>query len=46
MFEPQKGEILTFNKPYKWTSFDVVSKVRAKVRHRIKVKKLKVGHFY
>lgn len=44
MFEPQKGEILTFNKPYKWTSFDVVSKVRAKVRHRIKVKKLKVGH--
>lgn len=44
MFQPQQGEILTFNKPYKWTSFDVVSKVRAKVRNRIKVKKLKVGH--
>lgn len=44
MFQPQQGEILTFNKPYNWTSFDVVSKVRAKVRNRIKVKKLKVGH--
>lgn len=44
MFEPQQGEILAFNKPYEWTSFDVVSKVRNRVRNKIKVKKLKVGH--
>lgn len=41
---PQKGEILVFNKPYRWTSFNVVSKVRGELSHRIGVKKLKVGH--
>lgn len=41
---PQKGEIFSFNKPYRWTSFEVVSKVRGKLKNRLKVKKLKVGH--
>lgn len=41
---PQKGEILIFNKPYRWTSFNVVAKVRGELSHRIGVKKLKVGH--
>ena len=41
---PQKGEILVFNKPYRWTSFNVVSKVRGELSHRLGVKKLKVGH--
>ena len=39
-----EGEILTFDKPYKWTSFDVVGKVRWLLCHRLGVKKLKVGH--
>lgn len=40
----QKGEILVFNKPYRWTSFNVVAKVRSELSHRLGVKKLKVGH--
>lgn len=41
---PQKGEIFCFNKPYTWTSFDLVSKVRGILRHRVRNKRLKVGH--
>ena len=41
---PQAGEILIFNKPYRWTSFNVVAKVRGELSHRMGVKKLKVGH--
>ena len=41
---PQAGEILIFNKPYRWTSFNVVAKVRSELSHRLGVKKLKVGH--
>lgn len=44
VLNPQKGEILVFNKPYKWTSFDLVSKVRGTFKARLGVKKLKVGH--
>lgn len=39
-----QGEILTFNKPYRWTSFNVVAKVRGELSHRLGVKKLKTGH--
>ena len=39
-----EGEILAFDKPYKWTSFDVVGKVRWLLCHKLHVKKLKVGH--
>lgn len=41
---PVKGEILAFNKPYRWTSFNVVAKVRGELSHRLGVKKLRVGH--
>lgn len=41
---PIKGEILCFNKPYRWSSFELVAKVRGKLKHRLGVKKLKVGH--
>ena len=43
-FNPLQGEILIFNKPYRWSSFELVAKVRGKVRNRLGVKKLKVGH--
>lgn len=39
-----EGEILAFDKPYKWTSFDVVGKARWLLCHKLGVKKLKVGH--
>lgn len=39
-----EGEILAFDKPYHWTSFDVVGKVRWMLCHKLGVKKLKVGH--
>lgn len=39
-----EGEILGFDKPYGWTSFDVVGKVRWLLCHKYGVKKLKVGH--
>jgi tRNA pseudouridine55 synthase len=35
-----EGELLLINKPYKWTSFDVVGKIR----NSFKPLKLKVGH--
>lgn len=40
----QEGEILFFDKPLRWTSFDVVSKIRWQLSRRLGVKRLKVGH--
>lgn len=39
-----EGEILAFDKPYGWTSFDVVGKARWLLCHALGMKKLKVGH--
>ena len=39
-----EGEILSFDKPLHWTSFDLVAKVRRTLCHALGVKKLKVGH--
>lgn len=39
-----EGEVLFVNKPLHWTSFNLVSKVRWKLRKLLKVKKIKVGH--
>ncbi len=38
------GEVLLFDKPYKWSSFDVVNKVRSMMRYVLGIKKIKVGH--
>ena len=43
-FDFQKGEILVFDKPLDWTSFDLVHKVRYIICKSLKIKKLKVGH--
>ncbi len=40
----KEGEIIGFDKPYRWTSFDVVGKVRWLLCHALNEKKLKVGH--
>ena len=42
--DPQAGEILYIDKPYRWTSFDVVNKVRWLLCKKLGTKKLKVGH--
>ena len=39
-----KGEIFHIDKPYGWTSFAVVGKLRYHISKRIGVKKIKVGH--
>ncbi|MCE5225053.1 MAG: tRNA pseudouridine(55) synthase TruB [Porphyromonadaceae bacterium] len=39
-----EGEVLYFNKPLRWTSFDLVNKFRYKLSKKLRVKKIKVGH--
>lgn len=40
----KEGEILLVDKPLTWSSFQVVNKLRWKIKHKIGVKKIKVGH--
>jgi tRNA pseudouridine55 synthase len=43
-FDFINGEVLMFDKPYGWTSFDLVGKVRNFLSRELKIRKLKVGH--
>ena len=43
-FDFEKGEVLVFDKPLNWTSFDLVHKVRLIICKKLNIKKLKVGH--
>lgn len=38
------GKVLLFNKPLYWTSYDLVNKVKAVLRHSFRLKKIRVGH--
>lgn len=38
------GEVIPINKPYTWTSFQIVSKIRYHLSRRFNVKRFKVGH--
>ncbi len=40
----QEGVTILVDKPYQWTSFDVVNKIRWNLKQRLKVKNIKVGH--
>lgn len=40
----EEGQVLLFNKPLYWTSFDLVSKVRNILRGSLGLRKIKVGH--
>lgn len=40
----QAGAMLLVDKPQDWTSFDVVNKIRYRLRKLLDVKKIKVGH--
>ena len=38
------GEVLLFNKPLTWSSFDLVKKVRGIIKSAKQIRKIKVGH--
>ena len=38
------GETILINKPYQWSSFDVVKKIRSTLCKKFNLKKIKVGH--
>ena len=40
----EDGQVLLFDKPVYWTSFDLVNKVRIMIRSTYGIRKLKVGH--
>ena len=40
----QEGEVLLFDKPLYWTSFDLVNKIRIMIRSTLGIEKIKVGH--
>ena len=40
----EEGQVLLFDKPMYWTSFDLVNKVRIMIRSELGIKKIKVGH--
>lgn len=40
----QNGQVLIIDKPLNWTSFQVVNKLRWKIRQTFNLKKIKVGH--
>lgn len=40
----EEGQVLSFDKPLYWTSFDLVNKVRIMIRSTFGLKKIKVGH--
>ncbi len=39
-----EGQIIPFDKPYRWTSFDLVNKIRKILTAYTGIRKLKVGH--
>ena len=43
-YDFKAGALLLVNKPKTWTSFDVVNKIRYKLKRVLGVKKIKVGH--
>ncbi|MFA7273725.1 MAG: tRNA pseudouridine(55) synthase TruB [Crocinitomicaceae bacterium] len=44
MIDYQAGTTVLIDKPYKWTSFDVVNKMRWNLKQKLGVKNIKVGH--
>lgn len=39
-----EGTIILIDKPYTWTSFDIVNKIRISLKKEFNIKKIKVGH--
>jgi tRNA pseudouridine55 synthase len=43
-FNFEQGELILVDKPYRWSSFDVVNNIRAVLRKKTGKKKFKIGH--
>lgn len=43
-FNFSEGKIILLNKPFGWTSFDLVHKIRKLIQRNFNIKKIKVGH--
>ena len=43
-FNFEQGEIFLIDKPFRWTSFDVVNNLRGFLHSRLGIKKMKIGH--
>jgi len=43
-YQFEQGEVLLINKPYRWTSFDVVGNLRGFLKAKLGIKKIKIGH--
>ena len=42
--ELAEGTVLLFDKPYGWTSFDVIGKIRNLLKRQLGLRRLKIGH--
>lgn len=40
----QEGQVLLIDKPLRWTSFQVVNKMRYTIQKKYRIKKIKIGH--
>ncbi len=43
-FDFQAGELILIDKPYKWTSFDVIKSIKGQAKRISGIKRIKVGH--
>ncbi len=43
-YQFEQGEVFLINKPYRWTSFDVVGSLRGFLKAKAGIKKIKIGH--
>ena len=44
IFDFLAGETIPVNKPYRWTSFDVVNKIRYSIKQHLGIPKIRIGH--
>ncbi len=44
MVDLEQGGVILLNKPYEWTSFQAVNKVKYLLKHYYDLKKVKIGH--
>ncbi len=40
----REGRVLFVDKPLRWTSFDAVNKIKSRLRYRLGMKKIRIGH--
>jgi tRNA pseudouridine55 synthase len=44
MIDLEKGGVILVKKPYEWTSFQAVNKIKVRLKHYFNTKKVKIGH--